>query len=134
MSIDFEKKMEKHFEDDEKNFGDLNRKVDALSAKTEKITEQITINGEHFSHLTKNMIELKSMIQEQTEINRNQSQKLDSHIQRVEPMLSSYEADTKFNQTFNEKAVKWGKRVTWLAALIAAIIYLRSVIIKLLIS
>lgn len=141
MSLDFEKKMEKHFEDDQKNFGDLDKKVDALSIKTEKVTEQMVINGEHFSHFSKNIIELQKLIQEQTEVNRSQNQKIenhilksDAHMERVEPMLTSYESDKKFNQALNDKVLKWGKRVTWLAALIAAVIYLRSVIIKLLIS
>lgn len=51
--MEFEKAMEQHFEDDKKNFGDLNRKQDKLS-------EQMVINGEHLSHFNKNLVEINT--------------------------------------------------------------------------
>lgn len=53
MSQDFEKTMEQHFADDNKNFGELNR-------KTDKLSEQMAINGEHFSYFSKNLVEINT--------------------------------------------------------------------------
>lgn len=118
MSADFETIMTEHFINDKENF--------------DKIQEQMAINGEHLSHFSKNIFEMKEMIKEQIRINQEQSVKLDEHIKRVEPMLKSYEADTQFNTALSSRAKKWGGRITFFAAIVAALIYLRHELIKLL--
>ena len=117
MSIDFEKIMTEHFINDKENF--------------DKIQEQMAINGEHLSHFSKNIFEMKEMIKEQTEINKAQSIRLDEHIKAVEPMLKSYNSDTQFNTMFGDRVKKWGGRITFAVAIIMALAYLRFVIIKL---
>ncbi len=125
MSTEFEKMMEQHFADDNKHFGELNR-------KTDKLSEQLTQNGEHFSYFSKNLVELKGMVEEQIKINTEQNKRLDKHIERVEPMIKAYEINTQFENVLSTRVKKWGGRVTFLAALVAAIIYLRYEVIKLL--
>lgn len=116
MSSEFELIMKDHFINDKENF--------------DKIQEQMTINGEHLSYFSKNIIEMKNMIKEQIKINQDQTYKLDGHIRRVEPMLRSYEADTQFNTALSARAKKWGGRITFFAALVAAFIYLRHELVK----
>lgn len=125
MTNDFEHKLVKHFEEDSRSFGGLN-------TKTDKLQEQMLLNGEHLSHFNKNIVELKNMVQEQTEINKAQSIRLEEHIRRVEPMLKSYEVNAQFNTVFGDRLKKWGGRITFTAAVLIAIVYLRSLLIKLL--
>lgn len=112
--------LEKHFKEDEVRFN--------------KLTELETINGGHLSFFNKNLEEVKGMLTEQNKVNLEQQTTLVKHIERVEPMLSSYEEDTQFNRNFGIRAKKWGIRITMLSAIIASLLYIRNFIISIFIK
>jgi len=77
--------------------------------------------------LVKDMAETKKTLQ-------NQDIASYEHRKRVEPMLKSYEKETEFSQELGEKTKKWGRRITWTAAIIAALIYIRVFLVEIFVS
>lgn len=78
---DFETAMRGHFEDDKKNFAELRQ-------KTDKLSEQMTINGEHFSHFSKNLVEVNTHLsiikQDIKDIKSHFSEEIEATNDRVE--------------------------------------------------
>lgn len=92
MSQDFEKIMQEHFEDDKKNFSDLNRKQDKLS-------EQLTQNGEHFSYFSKNLVEINTKFNDVKDTlkvleDRYSNREVDVFFKDIRESLGRIEAQT----------------------------------------
>lgn len=120
MNIDFEAAMMKHFEEDNKNFGEIN-------TKTDKLSEQMTINGEHMSHFNKNLLEIKDTLQKHILHE-------ESRYKRIEPIVIEYWENKDFNKELNVRAKKWGSRVTWTAATITALYVLKKALLDILLK
>lgn len=92
MSVDFEKMMEQHFADDNKHFGELNR-------KTDKLSEQMTQNGEHFSYFSKNLVEINAKFDDvkdtlKTLEDRYSNREVDVFFKEIGASLGRIEAQT----------------------------------------
>ncbi len=68
--MNLEEKLTRHFLDDEKSFGDLRLGL-------ERMNELMRLNGEHLSHIRKDMNEMNSTFLQ--------------HTVRVEPMLKAFQ-------------------------------------------
>lgn len=108
--------LESHFKDDKKSF--------------DRINELMLINGEHMSHFRKDATEIKIMLEKQNEVFAEHRKSLATHMQRVEPMISAYEVDTKFNQILGIRTKKWGIRIGLFASAIGSWYVIKAFIIE----
>ena len=97
--------LSQHFKDDERDFKDIKEKL----AKREEIA---IINGEHLSHINKNIEELKTI--------------LDTHIKAVEPILQEYQD----KQATARILKRYGKSIIGVGALVGAWIAIKNFLLK----
>lgn len=98
----------KHFEDDERDFKDIKERL----ATREEIA---IINGEHLSHINKNMEELRDI--------------LTKHISAVEPILIEYQLKKETERVFvriGAKIKQYGLITVFISSVIGAWYVIRN--------
>ena len=101
-----------HFEDDKVAFG----KIDSRLNKNETICVQ---NGEHMSHIRKDLTEVNAKISKLTDT-------LSNHIKAVEPILTNYQDTQATYRTFGRMFRPVISTVLTLASLIGAWFVIKS--------
>lgn len=102
--------LKQHFEDDRANFKEIRSHM-------EKHEELTRINGEHMSAIGSELKQVKDLLVCLKESDDRQDKTLATHIERVEPMLLSFES----RKTFFKEARTFGESVVTGAKILGAI-------------
>ncbi len=117
---DLKQMMSNHFEDDKKSFGRLN--------------ELLIVNGDHMSSFRRDISKIMDILAKQDEASLEHRKAMQDHMNRVEPMISSYEIDTVFSKALGDKGKKWGGYILGLASFIAAWYVIKEFLIKIILK
>ena len=109
-----------HFEDDKKSFAN--------------IKELQTINGDHMSHFRTDLTKVMTMLEQQNVSAEKHREIIKQHMDRVEPMISSYETNVIVAKENGKTLKKWGGYAIGFASTIGAWYIIKGFVIKLFIK
>lgn len=112
----------RHYEDDNKNFGSITKKL-------EKHEELLAISGEHMSFIRRDLTEVKDLLLDQNKHQLETDKKLDNHILAIKPILDKYEKSVIVDEAISGYANKGKTVVVGLAAVITSYYVVKNFLI-----
>ncbi len=115
--------LKQHFKEDDASFADIRAHL--------KKNEEIAIfNGEHMSHIRKDLSITTKGIDEVKAMLAAQNRDMEAHKARIEPMINSYERDKIADEVNRRRGSTFIKYVMSISGLIGAWWVIRDFIIK----